>query len=66
MKKTRIDAIRDKLIGIEMRTYKARHISMDNEDEILRNIRIIGSLYSELWATINTSDEKGRDWGWWE
>ena len=64
--KTRIDAIKDKLMGIGMRAHKARYTSADNEDEILRNIRIIGSLYSELWAIINTTDEKGKDWGWWE
>jgi hypothetical protein len=69
----RIDIIRDKLIGIEMRAhkiedlaYKARHMDSSQEDEIRRNVRLIGAIYNELWTILNTSDEKGKAWGWWD
>jgi hypothetical protein len=69
----RIDIIRDKLIGIEMRAhkmeeiaFKARHLDSSQEDEIRRNIRLIGAIYNELWSIINTSEDKGKEWQWWE
>ena len=61
----RIDIIRDKLIGIEMRAYQARHVPQEQEQELMRLIRIISSLYNELWTILNTDEEKGKQWGWW-
>jgi hypothetical protein len=63
---TKIDKLRDKLLNIETFAFQSRHLLSTNEDRLLRNIRLIGSLYNELWIMINTEEEKGKKLGWWE
>ncbi len=63
---TKQDRIRDKLLGIESLAYQARHLTLEEQDKLLRGIRLIGAAYNELWIMLNTSEEKGREWQWWE
>lgn len=63
---TKLDRIRDKLLSIESLVYQARHLSKEEKDKLMRNIRLITGLCNELWIMLNTSEEKGREWQWWE
>jgi hypothetical protein len=63
---TRLDKIRDRLLGIESWAYKARHLPPEKEDELWRTLRLIGALYNEVWIMMNTPEDKGREWSWWE
>ena len=64
--KTRMDAIHDKLLAIEIRAKKAQHLPDTEGSELRRNIIIIGSLYNEVWAVLNTTNEQGKAWDWWD
>lgn len=62
----RLDLIRDKLLVIEMHAFKGRHLSAEQGDKLSRDIRIIEAALNELKVYVNTPDEKGKEWGWWE
>jgi len=61
---TKIDKVRDKLLNLESYAYQARHCNQ--EDRMMRDIRLIGSIYNEIWVLLNTPESKGKEWGWWE
>lgn len=70
--KTKKDAIVDKLLSVESWAYRARHtyskeiLSPEEERKLIQDIRMIMKSIGELWFTVNTTDDKGKVWGWWE
>ena len=63
---TRLDLIRDKLLVIEMHAYQGRHLLEEQEDKLLKDIRVIEAALNELKVYVNTPNEKGKNWGWWK
>ena len=62
----RIDKIRDKLLSIESFAYKARHLPEEKRIALLEFTLEIDKVCSELRIYMKTSNEKGKELGWWE
>lgn len=67
MKKTKADAIIDKLLGIESWAYRARHLDqVSQKEQCEAAIKNIMKITGELWLLWKTPEEKGIQWEWWE
>ena len=65
--KTRSDAIRDKLIALDICRHRIEKLLCDPIDssKLRADVWCLNKITGELWMIINTDEERGKEWGWW-